>query len=148
MCDIMRRMCDYFFTLVGIFLKTMQLHGTIITEIFRLDAQFCGHFNLYWSLDAISALKCVLSVNTSDLVYRNESCSPVIHMDNGAERGLTPLWCVPGLLVHLGLCSLRWCYPSMFLHLFHRRSRPSSHTTKPRPGGCYGAPRFWLVPRC
>ena len=57
-----------FFILVGIFLKTMQLHGTTVTKVFRLTHTCCGHFNLYWSLDAVSALTRVLSFNTSDLV--------------------------------------------------------------------------------
>ena len=56
-----------FFILVGIFLKTMQLHGTTVTKIFRLTHKVCAHFNLYGSLDAVSALICVLSFNTSDL---------------------------------------------------------------------------------
>lgn len=68
LCDIIRRMYEFdFFTLVGIFLKTMQLHGTTVTKIFRLTHKVCGHFNLYGSLDAVSALICVLSFNTSDL---------------------------------------------------------------------------------
>jgi hypothetical protein len=47
-----------------------------------------------------------------------------------------------------GCACVRWYYPSMVLTgiLFHRRSRQSPHTTKPRPGGwCPGPPRFWLV---
>ena len=69
MCGIMRRMYEFeFFILVGIFLKTMQLHGTTVTKIFRLTHICCGDFNLYWSLDAVSALICVLNVSTSDLV--------------------------------------------------------------------------------
>jgi hypothetical protein len=49
-------------------LKTMQLHGTTVTKIFRLTHKVCAHFNLYGSLDAVSALICALSFNTSDLV--------------------------------------------------------------------------------
>jgi hypothetical protein len=43
--------------------------------------------------------------------------------------------------------NIRWYYPSMFLTgiLFHRVPPSSPHTTKPRPGGCHGPPRFWLV---
>ena len=68
LCDIIRRMYEFdFFTLVGIFLKTMQLHGTTVTKLFRLTHKVCGDFNLYWSLDAVSALICVLSFNISDL---------------------------------------------------------------------------------
>ena len=68
LCDIIRRMCEFdFFTFVGIFLKTMQLHGTTVTKLFRLTHKVCEDFNLYWSLDAVSALICVLSFNTSDL---------------------------------------------------------------------------------
>jgi hypothetical protein len=46
----------------------MQLHGTTVTKILRLTHTCCGHFNLYWSLDAVSALICVFSFNTSDFV--------------------------------------------------------------------------------
>ena len=60
LCDIIRRMYDF-----G--KKTMQLHGTTVTKIFRLTHKVCAHFNLYGSLDAVSALICVLSFNTSDL---------------------------------------------------------------------------------
>ena len=68
MCGIMRRMYELdFFILVGIFLKTMQLHGTTVTKIFRLTHTRCGYFNLYWSLNAVSALICALSCNTNDL---------------------------------------------------------------------------------
>jgi hypothetical protein len=41
-------------------LKTMQLHGTTVTKIFRLTHKVCAHFNLYGSLDAVSALICHL----------------------------------------------------------------------------------------
>ena len=69
MCGIMRRIYEFeFFILVGIFLKTMQLHGTTVTKIFRLTHICCVDFNLYRSLDAVSALICALSFNTSDLV--------------------------------------------------------------------------------
>ena len=48
MWDIIRRMYEFdFFILVGIFLKTMQLHGTTVTKIFRLTHTCCGDFNLY-----------------------------------------------------------------------------------------------------
>ena len=68
LCDIIRGMYEYdFFTFFGIFLKTMQLHGTTVTKIFQLTHKVCGHFNLYGSLDAVSALIYVLSFNTSDL---------------------------------------------------------------------------------
>ena len=68
MCDILRRVYEFeIFILVGIFLKTMQLHGTTVTKIFRLTHKVCAHFNLYGSLDAVSALIYVLSFNTSDL---------------------------------------------------------------------------------
>ena len=68
MCGIMRRMYEFeFFILVGIFLKTMQLHGTTVTKIFRLANTCCEDFNLYWSLDAVSALICALIFNTNDL---------------------------------------------------------------------------------
>jgi hypothetical protein len=44
LCDIIRWMYEfYFFTLVVIFLKTMQLHGTTVTKIFRLTHKCCGH---------------------------------------------------------------------------------------------------------
>ena len=37
MCGLMRIMYEFeYFILVGIFLKTMQLHGTTVTKIFRL----------------------------------------------------------------------------------------------------------------
>ena len=62
------------------------------------------------------------------------------------------------LALALGTCSvkfssallplpLRRYYPSMLLTgiLLHRRPDPSPHTTKPRPGGCHGPPRFWFV---
>jgi hypothetical protein len=49
-------------------LKTMQLHGTTVTKIFRLTHTCCEDFNFYWSLDAVSALICALSFHTSDLV--------------------------------------------------------------------------------
>ena len=69
MCGIMRRMYELKkFILVGIFLKTMQLNGTTVTKIFRLTHICCVDFNLYWSLDAVSALICALGFNTSDLV--------------------------------------------------------------------------------
>ena len=70
MCGIMRRMYEFeFFILVGIFLKTMQLHVTTvtITKIFRLTHTCCGDFNLHWSLDAVSALIHVHSCNSNDL---------------------------------------------------------------------------------
>jgi hypothetical protein len=39
LCEIIRRMYEFdFFTLVGIFLKTMQLHGTTVNEIIQIDA--------------------------------------------------------------------------------------------------------------
>ena len=62
LCDIMRRMHEFnCFILVGIFLKTMQLPGTTVTKIFRMTHKYCGHFNLYWSWDAVSALTCTTS---------------------------------------------------------------------------------------
>ena len=89
MCGIMRRMHEFnFLFLVGIFLKTMQLHGTTVTKIFRLKHICCGDFNLYWSLDAVNALICALSFKTSDLVHRNESGFLNAHMGIGVERGL------------------------------------------------------------
>ena len=68
MCGIMRRMYEFeFFILVGIFLKTMQLHGTTVAKIFRLTHTCFGDFNLYWSLDAVCALICALNFGTDDL---------------------------------------------------------------------------------
>ena len=68
MCGVMRGVYELnVFILVGIFLKTMQLHGTTVTKIFRLTHICCGDFNLYWSLDAVSALICALIFNTNDL---------------------------------------------------------------------------------
>ena len=67
--SVMRGMYEFdFFILVGIFLKTMQLHGTTVAKIFRLTHTCFGDFNLYWSLDAVSALICALNFSISDLV--------------------------------------------------------------------------------
>ena len=66
---IMRRMHEFYFifTLDGIFFKTMQLHGATVTKTLKITHTPCGDFNLYWSLDAVNTLICVLSFNTSVL---------------------------------------------------------------------------------
>ena len=71
-CQVVRhneedaRIC-FIFTLDGIFFKTMQLHGATVTKTLKITHTPCGDFNLYWSLDAVNTLICVLSFNTSVL---------------------------------------------------------------------------------
>ena len=76
--------------LVEMFLKTMQLHATTatVTKIFRLTHTCCGNCNLYWPLDAVSALIRALNFNTSDLVHRNESGFLGWQLATGVERGV------------------------------------------------------------
>ena len=81
------------------------------------------------------------------------------------DVGVLEIFCVLILALHFqfaiclysALCkgqhkhelTVQWYYPSMILAgiLFHRRSRPSPHTTKPRPGGYHGPPAATLLAR-
>ena len=112
----------------------MQLHGATVTKIFGLTHRNRGDFNLYWSLDAVSALTRALKCHTGDSWhYRNESGSLGCQLATGVERGFRSSkqsqqrhqvqWQMVGSFMHLHvkkMCvcvyGLSFCPLSILLH--------------------------------